>query len=89
MNGVGGFTLGGLASFLTFNKSFSMPINQVSMQLNAIVMAMAGAERIFRLLDEKQEVDESIKLLKAIQKMIESATKSYQKVDTSYKKAKM
>ena len=58
MNGVGGFTLGGLASFLTFNKSFSMPINQVSMQLNAIVMAMAGAERIFRLLDEKQEVDE-------------------------------
>ena len=55
---VGGFTLGGLASFLTFNKSFSMPINQVSMQLNAIVMAMAGAERIFRLLDEKQEVDE-------------------------------
>lgn len=58
LNGVGGFTLGGLASFLTFNKSFSMPINQVSMQLNAIVMAMAGAERIFRLLDEKQEVDE-------------------------------
>ena len=46
LNGVGGFTLGGLASFLTFNKSFSMPINQVSMQLNAIVMAMAGAERI-------------------------------------------
>ena len=58
MNGVGGFTLGGLASFLTFNKSFSMPINQVSMQLNAIVMAMAGAERIFRLLVEKQEVAE-------------------------------
>ncbi len=55
MNGVGGFTLGGLASFLTFNKSFSMPINQVSMQLNAIVMAMAGAERIFRLLDENRK----------------------------------
>ncbi len=49
--------LGGLASFLTFNKSFSMPINQVSQQLNAIVMALAGAERIFTLLDEK-EVDE-------------------------------
>lgn len=54
---VGGFTLGGLASFLTFNKSFSMPINQVSQQFNAIVMAMAGAERIFRLLDEEPEAD--------------------------------
>ena len=58
LNHVGGFTLGGLASFLTFNISFSMPINQVSQQLNAIVMALAGAERIFTLLDEKVEVDE-------------------------------
>lgn len=58
LTGIGGFTLGGLASFLTFNKSFSMPINQISQQLNAIVMAMAGAERIFKLLDEKPEVDE-------------------------------
>lgn len=55
---VGGFTLGGLASFLTFNKSFSMPINQISMQMNAIVMAMAGVDRIFRLMDEKEELDE-------------------------------
>ena len=55
---IGGFTLGGLASFLTFNKSFNMPINQVSMQLNAIVMSLAGAERIFALLDEKPETDE-------------------------------
>ena len=55
---VGGFTLGGLASFLTFNKSFSMPINQISMQMNAIVMAMAGADRIFKLMDEKEELDE-------------------------------
>ena len=55
---VGDFTLGGLASFLTFNKSFSMPINQISMQMNAIVMAMAGADRIFRLMDEKEELDE-------------------------------
>ena len=55
---VGGFTLGGLASFLTFNKSFSMPINQISMRMNAIVMAMAGADRIFRLMDEKEELDE-------------------------------
>ena len=57
LNGVGGFTLGGLASFLTFNKSFNMPINQVSQQMNAVVMALAGAERIFNLLDEKVEED--------------------------------
>ena len=55
---VGGFSLGGLASFLTFNKNFNMPINQISMQINAIVMALAGAERIFNLLDEDPEVDE-------------------------------
>ena len=58
VNSVGGFTLGGLASFLTFNKSFSQPINQVSQQFNSIVMALAGAKRIFALLDEKPEVDE-------------------------------
>ena len=58
LGNVGGFTLGGLASFLTFNKSFNMPINQISQQLNSIVMAMAGAERIFQLLDEEPEVDE-------------------------------
>ena len=55
---VGGFTLGGLASFLTFNKSFSMPINQVSQQLNAVVMAMAGAQRVFDMLDEEAEQDQ-------------------------------
>ena len=58
LSGFGGFTLGGLASFLTFNKSFNGPINQVSQQLNAIVMALAGAERVFRMLDEKPEEDE-------------------------------
>ena len=58
LNSVGGFTLGGLASFLTFNRSFNMPINQVSQQLNAIVMALAGAERIFRLMDSTVETDE-------------------------------
>ena len=58
LNGVGGFTLGGLASFLTFNKSFNMPINQVSQQFNAIVMALAGADRIFRLMDEPAETDD-------------------------------
>ena len=58
LEGVGGFTLGKLASFLTFNKSFSQPINQLSMQINNIVMALAGSERIFNLLDEKPETDE-------------------------------
>lgn len=58
LSGFGGFTLGGLASFLTFNKSFNGPINQVSQQLNAIVMALAGAERVFRMLDEKPEEDD-------------------------------
>lgn len=58
LGGVGGFTLGGLASFLTFNKSFNMPINQVSQQLNSIIMAQAGAKRVFDLLDERAETDE-------------------------------
>lgn len=69
LNGVGGFTLGKLASFLTFNKSFNMPINQVSQQLNSIVMAMAGADRIFKLLDEKPEEDKGyVSLVTAEQK---------------------
>lgn len=55
--GVGGLTLGGLASFLQFNKNFSQPVNQMSQQLNAIIMALAGADRIFKLLDEEVEVD--------------------------------
>ena len=58
-----GFTVGALASFLTFNKSFSMPINQVSMQFNSIIMALAGAERIFKLIDEQPETDEGYVML--------------------------
>lgn len=57
LTGFGGFTLGKLVSFLTFNKNFSQPINQVSQQFNSIIMALAGAERIFKLLDEKSEKD--------------------------------
>lgn len=53
-----GLTLGELVSFMTFNRSFNMPINQVSMQFNSIIMALAGADRIFRLLDETAETDE-------------------------------
>lgn len=58
INGVGGFTLGSLASFLQFNRSLNQPISQVSQQLNSIVMALAGADRIFKLLDEQPELDE-------------------------------
>lgn len=64
-----GLTLGKLASFLSFNKSFNMPISQVTMQLNAIVMALAGADRVFRLLDEEPEVDDGyVKLVTAEEK---------------------
>ncbi len=58
IGGVGSLTLGKLASFLTFNKSFNQPITQISMQLNSVVMALAGGARIFALLDEKPEVNE-------------------------------
>ena len=67
ITGVSGLTLGGLASFLNFNKSFNMPINQVSMQFNSIIMALAGADRIFKLMDEKPEVDEGyVELVNAV-----------------------
>jgi ATP-binding cassette subfamily B multidrug efflux pump len=58
INQYAGFTVGALASFLTFNKNFSMPINQISMQANAIISALAGAERIFALMDEEPEKDD-------------------------------
>ncbi|MBB5264378.1 ATP-binding cassette subfamily B protein [Catenibacillus scindens] len=68
INGVFGFTLGGLASFLSFNRGFTMPINQVSQQFNAIIMALAGADRIFKLLDEKPEVDDGYVTLVNVEK---------------------
>lgn len=58
LSGISGLTLGSLASFLTFNKSFNQPINQVSQQFNSIVMALAGAERIFKMMDETPETDD-------------------------------
>ena len=57
LSGVGNLTIGELGSFLNFNKSFNMPISQVSQQFNSIIMAMAGCERIFNLLDEEPEAD--------------------------------
>ena len=63
INAFAGFTVGALASFLTLNRSFSMPINQVSMQFNSIIMALAGADRIFALLDAKPETDDGYVML--------------------------
>ena len=57
LNGVGGLTIGGLMSFLQLNRSFIGPISQVSQQLNFVLMASAGADRIFNLLDEEPEVN--------------------------------
>lgn len=58
ISGAGGLTLGGIAAFLQLSRSFTMPIGQVSQQFNTIVMALAGAERIFDLMDEQPEQDE-------------------------------
>ena len=57
IHGIGGFTLGCIASFLQLTRTFSQTINQISQQLNFVVMALAGAERIFKLLDEEPEQD--------------------------------
>ena len=68
ISGVTSLTLGALASFLQLNKSFSHPISQVSQQLNSIIMALAGAERVFSLLDEEPEVDDGyVTLVNAIE----------------------
>ena len=56
--GIGGITLGVMASYLQFTKSFTQPFMQVAQQFNSIVMALAGAERIFALIDEESEKDE-------------------------------
>ncbi len=56
--GIGGITLGVLSSYLQFTKSFTQPFMQVAQQFNSIVMALAGAERIFALIDEEPETDE-------------------------------
>ena len=66
VRGVGGITLGVMASYLQFTKSFTQPFMQVAQQFNSIVMALAGAERIFNLIDEEPEMDEGyVELVKA------------------------
>ena len=68
INGVGGLTIGMIASFLNLSKSFTMPITQLSQQINIVVMAMAGAKRIFGLIDEKPETDDGYVTLVNINK---------------------
>ncbi len=68
IGGVGGVTVGTIASFLQLVRSFNMPIQQVTQQFNTVVMAMAGAGRIFEIMDEKQEVDEgNITLVRSLE----------------------
>lgn len=63
INGVGGITIGAIASFLNLTKSFNRPLSQVSQQINSVIMALAGAERIFKLLDEEPEHDNGYVIL--------------------------
>ncbi len=72
--GANAMSVGTLASFLTLNKSFSMPITQVSQQLNSIIMAMAGAQRVFELMDEKPEVDDGVVTLVNVRKENDTLT---------------
>ena len=69
LSGISGLTLGTLVSFLTLNKNFTQPVTQISQQVNAVASAMAGAERIFELLDEESEKDDGyVELVNAIEK---------------------
>jgi len=66
ISNIGGFTLGGLASFLQFTRTLNQPISQTAMQINSVLLAAAGAQRVFQILDEKPEFDEGyVKLVNA------------------------
>ncbi|MBO4702167.1 MAG: ABC transporter ATP-binding protein [Lachnospiraceae bacterium] len=101
MAGIGGFTIGALGSYLTLNKNVNMPIMQISQQFSSIVMALAGADRVFKLLDEPIETDDGYVTLVNAKKengnLIESdehtglwAWKHYHKADdtTTYEELK-
>jgi len=68
LNGIGGLTLGAIASFISLSKGFLSPVSQLSQQLNSIIMALAGAERIFKLMDEEPESDDGYVTLVNIEK---------------------
>ena len=66
LNHIAGLTLGGIAAFLQLNRSFTNPIGQISMQLNAVIMADAGAKRIYEIIDTESEVDDGVVTLEHI-----------------------
>ena len=66
MNNIAGLTLGGIAAFLQLNRSFTNPIGQISMQLNAVIMADAGAKRIYEIIDTESEADDGVVTLEQI-----------------------
>ncbi|MBQ2873123.1 MAG: ABC transporter ATP-binding protein [Bacilli bacterium] len=68
LNGIGGLTLGAIASFISLSKSFLSPISQISQQLNSIIMALAGAQRVFNLMDQEPEEDNGYVTLVNIEK---------------------
>lgn len=83
LNGFTGLTLGALVSFLSLNKNFTQPITQLSQQMNSIVMAMAGAERIFQLLDETEEIDDGyVELVNAREQEDGTITESEKRTGT-------
>ena len=79
--GFGGITLGGIASFLTLNKSLSQPVSMVSMEINSIVMALAGAERVFKILDEQPETDGGTAMLVNVKEGIEELEETTEKTE--------
>lgn len=66
INGLGGLTLGAIAAFLQLNRSFTAPIGQISMQLNSVIMADAGAKRVYEILDAESEVDDGVVTLEQV-----------------------
>lgn len=66
LNHIAGLTLGGIAAFLQLNRSFTNPIGQISMQLNAVIMADAGAKRIYEIIDTESEFDDGVVTLEQI-----------------------
>ncbi len=66
INGLGGLTLGTIAAFLQLNRSFTAPIGQISMQLNSVIMADAGAKRVYEILDAESEVDDGVVTLEQV-----------------------
>lgn len=77
LNGMWGLTLGTLVSFLTLNKNFTQPVTQISQQMNSVIMAMAGAERVFQMLEEEPEEDEGyVELVNAVEQPDGSLTET-------------